>query len=47
MGMAVFSGMLIATVLGVFSIPALFVMIEGMGKKKKVVPEVIKIEEGK
>jgi HAE1 family hydrophobic/amphiphilic exporter-1 len=47
MGMAVFSGMLIATVLGVFSIPALFVMIENMGKKKQVVPEVIKTEEGK
>ncbi len=47
MGMAVFAGMLIATVLGVFSIPALFVMIENMGKNKKVEPEVIKIEEGK
>jgi len=47
MGMAVFSGMLIATVLGVFSIPALFVMIESMGKKKQIVPEVIKTEEGK
>jgi len=47
MGMAVFSGMLVATVLGVFSIPALFVMIENMGKKKQVVPEVIKTEEGK
>lgn len=47
MGMAVFAGMLIATVLGVFSIPALFVMIEKMGKKKDVVPEVIKNEEGK
>ncbi len=47
MGMAVFAGMLIATVLGVFSIPALFVMIENMGKKKDVVPEVIKNEEGK
>jgi HAE1 family hydrophobic/amphiphilic exporter-1 len=46
MGMAVFSGMLIATILGVFSIPALFVMIESMGKKKKVVPEVIIKEEG-
>ncbi len=47
MGMAVFAGMLIATILGVLSIPALFVMIENMGKKKKVEPEVIKIEEGK
>jgi HAE1 family hydrophobic/amphiphilic exporter-1 len=47
MGMAVFSGMLIATILGVLSIPALFVMIENMGKKKKVVPELFKKEEGK
>jgi HAE1 family hydrophobic/amphiphilic exporter-1 len=47
MGMAVFAGMLVATILGVLSIPALFVMIESMGKKKKVEPEVIKIEEGK
>jgi hydrophobic/amphiphilic exporter-1 (mainly G- bacteria), HAE1 family len=47
MGMAVFSGMLIATVLGVLIIPALFVMIEKFGKKKHVVPEVIKPEEGK
>ncbi|NTW24456.1 MAG: efflux RND transporter permease subunit [Lentimicrobium sp.] len=47
MGMAVFSGMLIATILGVLSIPALFVMIENMGKKKKVEPEVIKTEEDK
>ncbi len=47
MGMAVFSGMLIATILGVLSIPALFVMIESMGKKKQVAPEVIKTEEGK
>jgi HAE1 family hydrophobic/amphiphilic exporter-1 len=47
MGMAVFAGMLIATILGVFSIPALFVMIESMGTKKKFEPEVIKNEEGK
>jgi HAE1 family hydrophobic/amphiphilic exporter-1 len=47
MGMAVFAGMLIATILGVLSIPALFVMIENMGKKKKVVPEIIKTGEGK
>jgi hydrophobic/amphiphilic exporter-1 (mainly G- bacteria), HAE1 family len=46
MGMAVFSGMLIATILGVLSIPALFVMIENMGAKKKVVQEVITKEEG-
>jgi hydrophobic/amphiphilic exporter-1 (mainly G- bacteria), HAE1 family len=47
MGMAVFAGMLIATILGVLSIPALFVMIENMGKKKQVVPEIIKTKEGK
>lgn len=47
MGMAVFAGMLIATILGVLSIPALFVMIEKMGKKKQVVPEIIKTKEGK
>ncbi len=34
MGMAVFSGMLIATVLGVLIVPGLFVMIENIGKKK-------------
>jgi len=35
MGMTVFSGMLVATVLGVLIVPGLFVMIESMGKKKK------------
>jgi HAE1 family hydrophobic/amphiphilic exporter-1 len=34
MGMAVFSGMLIATVLGVLIVPGLYVMIENIGKKK-------------
>ena len=42
MGTAVFSGMLVATVVGVFVIPGLFAMVEriGFGKKKeaKVVP---------
>jgi len=47
MGMAVFSGMLIATILGVLIIPALFVMIENFGKKKEIAPEVIKTEEDK
>jgi HAE1 family hydrophobic/amphiphilic exporter-1 len=47
MGMAVFSGMLIATILGVLLVPALFVMIEGMGKKKVVIPAETKKEEGK
>lgn len=47
MGMAVFAGMLIATILGVLSIPALFVMIENMGKKKQIVPDEINKVEGK
>jgi HAE1 family hydrophobic/amphiphilic exporter-1 len=34
MGMAVFAGMLIATVLGVLIVPGLYVMIENIGKKK-------------
>jgi hydrophobic/amphiphilic exporter-1 (mainly G- bacteria), HAE1 family len=34
MGMAVFSGMLVATILGVLIVPALFIMIEKIGKKK-------------
>jgi len=36
MGMAVFSGMLVATILGVLIVPALFIMIEKIGKKKTV-----------
>jgi HAE1 family hydrophobic/amphiphilic exporter-1 len=41
MGMAVFSGMLIATFLGVLIVPGLYVMIESIGNKKKevVTPE--------
>jgi HAE1 family hydrophobic/amphiphilic exporter-1 len=35
MGMTVFSGMLIATILGVVLVPSLFVLIEKLGKKKK------------
>ncbi|MBS1975936.1 MAG: multidrug efflux RND transporter permease subunit [Bacteroidetes bacterium] len=34
MGMAVFSGTLIATIIGVIVVPALFVLIESIGKKK-------------
>jgi HAE1 family hydrophobic/amphiphilic exporter-1 len=34
MGMAVSSGMLSATILGVLIVPALYIMIEGIGKKK-------------
>jgi HAE1 family hydrophobic/amphiphilic exporter-1 len=47
MGMAVFSGMLVATILGVLIVPGLFVMIENMGNKKQVVPDEIKKVEGK
>lgn len=49
MGMAVFSGMLIATILGVLLVPALFVMIEKTGKKKTTPVQVVetKTEEGK
>jgi HAE1 family hydrophobic/amphiphilic exporter-1 len=36
MGMAVFSGMLVATILGVLIVPALYILIEGIGKKKAV-----------
>jgi HAE1 family hydrophobic/amphiphilic exporter-1 len=36
LGMTVFSGMLIATILGVILIPSLFVMIENFSKRKKV-----------
>jgi len=34
MGMAVFSGMLVATILGVLIVPALYINIEKIGKKK-------------
>ncbi len=34
MGMTVFSGMLVATILGVLIVPALFIIIEGIGRKK-------------
>ncbi len=47
MGMAVFSGMLIATILGVLIVPGLFVMIESMGKKKAAVLAETKKEEVK
>jgi hydrophobic/amphiphilic exporter-1 (mainly G- bacteria), HAE1 family len=45
MGMAVFSGMLIATILGVLIVPALYIMIEGIGKKKST-PVIEKKSEG-
>ena len=32
--MTVFSGMLVATILGVLIVPGLFILIEGIGKKK-------------
>jgi HAE1 family hydrophobic/amphiphilic exporter-1 len=44
MGMSVFSGMLVATIIGVILIPAFYVMIEGRKKSKKeqvVEPETI------
>jgi len=47
MGMAVFSGMLVATILGVLIVPGLFVMIESFGKKKHGVSDGIKTEEDK
>jgi HAE1 family hydrophobic/amphiphilic exporter-1 len=34
MGMTVFSGMLVATILGVLIVPALYILIENIGKKK-------------
>ena len=39
MGMAVFSGMLIATVLGILIVPGLYVAIENTGKKKELVSD--------
>jgi HAE1 family hydrophobic/amphiphilic exporter-1 len=41
MGMTVFAGMLIATILGVLIVPGLYVMIENIGKKKE---EVVVVE---
>jgi len=38
MGMTVFSGMLVATILGVLLVPGLFVLIEKSGEKKKKLP---------
>ena len=35
MGTAVFSGMLVATALGVFIIPGNFAFVESLGRKKK------------
>ena len=45
MGMTVFSGMFVATILGVLLVPALFVMIEKIGMKKKVEETIINKEE--
>ena len=45
MGMTVFSGMLVATILGVLIVPALFILIEGIGKKKKPAPVIEKKSE--
>jgi HAE1 family hydrophobic/amphiphilic exporter-1 len=38
MGTAVFAGMLVATVVGVFLIPGLYAMVERMGFRKKAQP---------
>jgi HAE1 family hydrophobic/amphiphilic exporter-1 len=38
MGMAVFSGTLIATIIGVIVVPGLYVLIESLGGKKKTTP---------
>jgi HAE1 family hydrophobic/amphiphilic exporter-1 len=38
MGTAVFAGMLVATVVGVFLIPGLYAMVERIGFKKKPQP---------
>lgn len=38
MGMAVFSGTLIATIIGVIVVPGLYILIESLGKKKKPTP---------
>jgi HAE1 family hydrophobic/amphiphilic exporter-1 len=38
MGMAVFAGMLIATMLGVCLVPVLFVVVEKLGGKKAHAP---------
>jgi HAE1 family hydrophobic/amphiphilic exporter-1 len=35
MGMAVFSGTLISTIIGVIVVPGLYVLIEGIGAKRK------------
>jgi HAE1 family hydrophobic/amphiphilic exporter-1 len=45
MGMAVFSGMLVATILGVLIVPGLYINIEKLGKKKTV-PVIEKKSEG-
>jgi HAE1 family hydrophobic/amphiphilic exporter-1 len=45
MGMAVFSGMLVATILGVLIVPGLYITIEKIGKKKTV-PVIDKQSEG-
>ena len=39
MGTTVFSGMVVATILGVILIPALFVLVEGRKKVKPVVKD--------
>jgi HAE1 family hydrophobic/amphiphilic exporter-1 len=43
MGTAVFWGMLVATFLGVFLIPGNFAFVEGLGRKRKAVPETVPV----
>jgi HAE1 family hydrophobic/amphiphilic exporter-1 len=38
MGMTVFSGMLVATVVGVLVVPAMFVMVHGLANRGKARP---------
>jgi HAE1 family hydrophobic/amphiphilic exporter-1 len=38
MGMAVFSGTLIATIIGVIIVPALYILIESIAGKNKTTP---------
>ena len=45
MGTAVFWGMLVATLVGVFLIPGLFAMMENLGPKKKPAPSTAAAEQ--
>jgi hypothetical protein len=45
MGTAVFFGMLVATIVGVFIYPALFVLIEWLSRSRKAAPVVPQVTE--